>query len=61
MEVACGIHRTELTAAEAFHNITEASQISRKVEEALMGVEDSNSFKGLNGYKSFMASKLEEE
>jgi hypothetical protein len=61
VEVACGSLRMELAAIEAFHNITEASQITPKVEEALMGVEDSNSFTGLNGYKSFMALKLEEE
>jgi hypothetical protein len=55
VEMACGSLRMELAAVEAFHNIVEASQITPKVEEALMGVEDSNSFKGLNGYKSFMA------
>ena len=60
-EEACDNYRMEVVIVETSHNITEASHINPKVEEALMGVEDSNSFVVVNEYRRFMELNLEEE
>lgn len=54
MEVANDNHRTGKAAVKAFHSIAGASHISLKVGEALMEVEDRNSFEGPDEYKQIV-------